>query len=36
VGCLGCCALGPVIVIKDEYHSNPSTAELESLFNACP
>lgn len=36
VGCLGCCALGPVIVIKDEYYSNPTTAELEKLFNACP
>lgn len=35
VGCLGCCALGPVIVIKDEYYSNPTAAELERVFNAC-
>ena len=35
VGCLGCCALGPVLVINDEYCSNPTTAQLEKLFNAC-
>ncbi len=35
VNCLGCCALGPVLVIDDEYHSNPVTQEMEKLFNAC-
>jgi len=36
VNCLGCCALGPVIVIDGEYHSKPSTQELEKLLSACP
>ena len=36
VNCLGCCALGPVIVIDGEYHSNPATPELEKLLDACP
>jgi len=36
VNCLGCCALGPVIVIDGEYHSNPPTPELEKLLNECP
>ena len=35
VNCLGCCALGPVIVVDDEYHSNPSTEAMEKIFNAC-
>jgi len=35
VGCLGCCALGPVIVINDEYYSNPTTSKLEKLFKEC-
>lgn len=35
VNCLGCCALGPVIVIDEEYHSNPSTADLEKLIDTC-
>lgn len=34
VNCLGCCALGPVIVIDGKYHSKPSTSELEHLFDA--
>jgi NADH-quinone oxidoreductase subunit E len=29
VNCLGCCALGPVVVIDGEYHSNPPTKEFE-------
>ncbi len=32
VNCLGCCALGPVMVIDGEYHSNPSAKELEELL----
>jgi NADH-quinone oxidoreductase subunit E len=35
VNCLGCCALGPVMVIDGEYHSGPSAKELEKLFSAC-
>jgi NADH-quinone oxidoreductase subunit E len=35
VNCLGCCALGPVIVVDGEYHSNPSSNELEDLVAAC-
>jgi len=35
VNCLGCCALGPVMVIDGEYHSNPSTKEVERIFAAC-
>ena len=35
VNCLGCCALGPVIIVDGEYHGNPSTAELERVFKAC-
>ena len=29
VNCLGCCALGPVLVIDGEYHSNPPAKEFE-------
>ncbi len=32
VNCLGCCALGPVVVIDGEYHSNPSAKEIEELL----
>lgn len=32
VNCLGCCALGPVMVIDGVYHSNPSTEQLERIF----
>lgn len=32
VNCLGCCALGPVMVIDGAYHSNPSTEQLERIF----
>ncbi|HEY50122.1 MAG TPA: NAD(P)H-dependent oxidoreductase subunit E [Dehalococcoidia bacterium] len=35
VNCLGCCALGPVIVLDGDYHSNPSPKELEKLVTAC-
>jgi len=33
VNCLGCCALGPVMVLRDIYYSNPSSRQLEKLFN---
>lgn len=35
VHCLGCCALGPVMVVNDEYYSNPSTKKIEEIFAAC-
>ncbi len=35
VNCLGCCALGPVLVVDGEYHGNPSTADLERIFATC-
>ncbi len=33
VNCLGCCALGPVMVLNERYYSNPSTRQLEKLFS---
>ena len=33
VNCLGCCALGPVLVLDGEYHSNPTSEQIETLFN---
>ena len=35
VNCLGCCALGPVIMVDDTYYSNPSSEELKQIFDAC-
>jgi len=35
VNCLGCCALGPVMVVDGEYHSNPPTKEMEKILAAC-
>ena len=35
VNCLGCCALGPVILVDDEYHSNPSIEKMGKIFSAC-
>jgi NADH-quinone oxidoreductase subunit E len=35
VNCVGCCALGPVMVVDGEYMSNPTTAELEKLLAQC-
>jgi len=34
VNCLGCCALGPVIMIDEEYLSNPSTSQLEKILTS--
>ncbi len=33
--CLGCCALGPVMVVDDEYHGKPTTKDVEQIFEAC-
>lgn len=35
VNCLGCCALGPVMVVDNKYHSKPSTEEMQKIFEAC-
>jgi NADH-quinone oxidoreductase subunit E len=35
VNCLGCCALGPVMVVDGEYHGNPSTKEIVSIISSC-
>ena len=34
VNCLGCCAMGPVVVVDDVYHSKPSTPSLKKIFEA--
>ena len=34
VNCLGCCALGPVMLIDDQYYSKPTKEELERLAAA--
>ncbi|HHU75919.1 MAG TPA: NAD(P)H-dependent oxidoreductase subunit E [Firmicutes bacterium] len=34
VGCLGCCALGPVLVVNDQYYSNPTIGELKKIIAA--
>lgn len=34
VNCLGCCALGPVMMIDDQYYSKPTKEELERLAAA--
>jgi NADH-quinone oxidoreductase subunit E len=33
VNCLGCCALGPVMMIDNKYYSNPQTAKLKKILN---
>ncbi len=35
VNCLGCCALGPVMVVDGKYYSKPSTKEIEQIVAAC-
>jgi len=35
VNCLGCCALGPVMVVDDVYYSKPSTEEIREIVAAC-
>jgi len=35
VNCLGCCALGPVMMVDGKYHSNPSTEKVKEIFAAC-
>jgi NADH-quinone oxidoreductase subunit E len=35
VNCLGCCALGPVMVLDGKYYSQPTKEQLEKIFAAC-
>jgi NADH-quinone oxidoreductase subunit E len=35
LNCLGCCALGPVLQVDDEYYSNPSSTELKKIIAEC-
>jgi len=35
VNCLGCCALGPVMVVDDKYYSKPSTKEIQQIAATC-
>lgn len=32
VGCIGCCALGPVVVVDGEYHGNIAPAEITDVL----
>jgi NADH-quinone oxidoreductase subunit E len=34
VNCLGCCALGPVMMVDGKYYSNPSAKEIEKLMES--
>lgn len=35
LNCLGCCALGPVMVVDGKYQSNPSPDKIKEIFAAC-
>ena len=35
VNCLGCCALGPVMVVDGEYYGKPSAKEIEQVIANC-
>ena len=32
VNCIGCCALGPVMVVDEDYVSNPKPKEIEEIM----
>ncbi len=34
MNCLGCCALGPVMVVDGEYYSKPTMKEIEQIITA--
>jgi len=36
VNCLGCCALGPVMMVDGKYHSNPSTDKMKEMKEVMP
>ncbi len=35
VNCVGCCALGPVLVVDGKYYSKPSTTEIGQIVTTC-
>jgi NADH-quinone oxidoreductase subunit E len=35
VNCLGCCALGPVMMVDGEYHSKPPADKMKEIFSHC-
>jgi NADH-quinone oxidoreductase subunit E len=35
VNCLGCCALGPVMVVDDEYHGKLAPSKVEKILSKC-
>lgn len=35
VNCLGCCALGPVVVVDGEYHGRLAPAKVRQFLEAC-
>jgi NADH-quinone oxidoreductase subunit E len=35
VNCLGCCALGPVMVVDGKYYSNPTPEALKKITSGC-
>lgn len=34
VNCLGCCAMGPVVVVDRNYYSRPSTSDLKDILES--
>jgi NADH-quinone oxidoreductase subunit E len=34
VNCLGCCAMGPVVVVDETYHTKPSPSDLRKLLDS--
>jgi len=34
VNCLGCCAMGPVVVVDEKYHTKPSPSDLRKIFES--
>ena len=34
VNCLGCCAMGPVVVVDETYHTKPSPSDLRKLLES--
>jgi NADH-quinone oxidoreductase subunit E len=35
VGCLGCCALGPIMVLDGEYHGHFGTSDVQKVLDKC-
>lgn len=35
VNCLGCCALGPVLQVDNDYHGNPSAEDVKKIVAGC-